>query len=103
MKKTIKILPLIILGILSILLMGERVHFGLGLGDIIYHGMVYIGFIIYSIHLLVNKESPERTNLIFPIFSLLFCAYLILSMTIWRGAEYSWNGDILAPINQTKH
>jgi len=102
MKKIIKILPLIILLIISILLMTGRVRFGFGLGDIVYHGLVYIGLIIYGIYFIVKKEIPQKTNLIFPILSIIFCGYLILTMTIWRGGEYLWNGDVLVPTQKTR-
>ncbi|MDB4769090.1 hypothetical protein OAG16_03325 [Saprospiraceae bacterium] len=102
MKKAIKILPLIVLAILSVLLMTGRVRFGLGLADIIYHGLIYIGFIIYGIYFIAKKEVSKSINLIFPILSIVFCGYLILSMTIWRGGEYRWNGDILAPTQKTR-
>ena len=102
MKKIIKILPLIILLILSILLMTGRVRFGFGLGDIVYHGLVYIGLIIYGIYFIVKKEIPQKTNLVFPILSIIFCGYLILTMTIWRGGEYRWNGDVLVPTQKTR-
>lgn len=97
MKTTIKIFPLITLIIFSILLTMGRVRFGFGLGDIIYHGLVYIGLVIYGIYYITKKE-----NLIIPILATVLCGYLILTMTIWRGGEYRWNGDILAPTQETK-
>jgi hypothetical protein len=97
MKMSIKILPLIVLLILSILSISGNIHFRYGLGDIIYHGLIYIGLIVYEIYFIVKKENQESISLIFPILSIVFCGFLILSMTIWRGAEYPWNGDILAP------
>lgn len=101
-KKIINILPLIILVILSILSITGRLRFGLGLADIIYHGLIYIGLIIYGIYFIAKKEVPERVNLLIPVLSIVFCGYLILSMTIWRGGEYNWNGDILAPTQKTR-
>ena len=95
LKKIIKILPFLILGILSIFSMKGKIAFGFGLGDIVYHGLVYLGFIIYGIYFFVKKENPQKIDLRFPIISLLFCAYLILTMTIWRGSEYRWDGSIL--------
>jgi len=97
----LQLIPLIILGILSILLITGRVRFGLGLGDIFYHGLIYIALIIYGIYFFTKKEIPDIMNLIFPIVSIMFCGYLILSMTIWRGGEYRWNGDILVPTHKT--
>ena len=101
MKKAIKILPLIILAILSVLLITGRVRFGLGLADIIYHGLIYIGLIIYGIYFIAKKEVSDNINLIIPVLSFAICGYLILSMTIWRGGEYRWDGDILAPAQKT--
>jgi hypothetical protein len=93
-KQIIKILPLIILIILSILSMKGRLVFGSGLGDILFHGLIHIGLIIYGIYLILKKEKQQNISLIFPILSIVFCGYLILSMTIWRGVEYRWNGNI---------
>lgn len=101
MKKSIKILPLIILAILSILLMTERVRFGLGLADIIYHALIYIGLIIYGIYFIAKKKATENINLIIPVLPIAICGYFILSMTIWRGEEYRWDGDILASTQKT--
>src|SRR5690554_1994717 len=92
MQKAIRILPLIILVMLSLFSMSGRVRFGLGLGDIIYHGLIYLGLLIYGIFLFVTKETAKKRYLIFPIIVIGYCGYLILMMTIWRGVEYRWDG-----------
>ena len=98
MKQVILILPLVILSILSVFLASGSVRFGHGLGDMIYHGLGYSGLLIYGIYFLwTRRNKAQKKNLIFPIIANLFCGYLILSMTIWRGPEYRWNGDILVP------
>lgn len=102
MQKTIKILPLIILVTLSLLSMSGRVRFGLGLGDVIYHGLIYLGLTIYGIYFFVTKESHKNSHLRFPVLVIGYCGYLILMMTIWRGAEYRWNGNILAPTQKIR-
>jgi len=102
MKKIIKILPLIILGILAMLMMSGRARFGAGLGDIFYYGLVYIGLIGYGFYFLTEKEDAEKISLIIPILSIVFCGYLMLKMTIWRDPLYRWNGDILAPTEKTR-
>ena len=101
-QKSIKILPLIILVALSLLSISGRVRFGLGLGDVVYHGLIYLGLLIYGIFFFITKETPKKRNLIFPIIVIGYCGYLILMMTIWRGVEYRWDGNILAPTQKTR-
>lgn len=96
MKKLIKIVPILILGLISILLQTGKVRFGYGLGDIVYHGITYIALIMYSIILFFGEQIPERIKMLFIILFLLFSIYLMLSMSIWRGGEYKWDGNILA-------
>jgi len=83
-NRIIKILPFLILGTLSIFLIIGKVRFGFGLGDIIYHGLVYVGFIIYGIYLFFKKENPQRIHLIFPIISIIFCGYIIIFYTQFK-------------------
>lgn len=101
-QKSIKILPLIILVALSLLSISGRVRFGLGLGDVVYHGLIYLGLLIYGIFFFITKETPKKRNLIFPIIVIGYCGYLILMMTIWRGVEYRWDGNILASTQKTR-
>ncbi len=98
MREVFQISPLIILGVLCLFLAIGRVRFGYGLADIIYYGLGYLGLIIYGIYFLWAKKSkPQKKGLIFPFLSIVFCSYLLLSMTFWRGPAYSWNGLILVP------
>jgi|SRR5690554_2213327 len=102
MRKTIKILPLLILILLSILSMTGRVRFGLGLGDVIYHGLIYLGILVYGIYFFVTRNHLKGSHMVFPIIVIGYCGYLILMMTIWRGSEYRWNGYVLAPTQKTR-
>ena len=103
MKQVVQVLPLLLLSILAVFLSQGRVRFGHGLGDIVYHGVGYLGLLIYSVYFLwTRKNKTQKINLMFPVLSNVFCAYLILSMTIWRGHEYRWNGDVLAPSMKTR-
>lgn len=102
MMKTIKILPLIILVLLSLLSMTGRIKFGLGLGDVIYHGLIYLGLIVYGIYFFLTRKHLKSSYIIFPILIIGYCGYLILMMTIWRGAEYRWDGSVLALTQNTR-
>ncbi len=104
MRQIIQILPLIILSVLSVFLASGKVRFGHGFGDILYHGLSYLGLFVYGAYFLwTRKNKLKERNFIFPILANLFCGYLILSMTIWRGHEYRWNGDILVPSMETRN
>jgi hypothetical protein len=92
--------PVIIFGILVILLQTGRVRFGHGLGDIVDHGFVYLGLIL-SVFLLIGKENvPPKVFQILSSLLIGFGIYLFLSMTIWRGGESSWNGNILVQFEE---
>ena len=99
MKKLLKIAPLIILLVLSILLDTGRVCFGYGLGDIFYYALVYAGLCIYGLYFIFKKEKPAQISIVFPTLAMIFCGYLLLSMSIWRGVEYRWDGHILKPVS----
>lgn len=96
MKKGIKYSPIIIFGILVILLQTGRVRFGHGFGDMVDYGFVYLGSIISMILFIAKKNVPPKVFQVLSTLLIVFGIYLFLSMTIWRGGEYSWNGKILA-------
>ena len=96
-RKIIAIFPLVILVIFVILSSTGRIRFGYGLGDVFYYGFVYIVFLIYGIYFIIKRKKLDKVNLIFPFIAIIFCIYISLSMTVWRGTEYKWKGDVLAP------
>lgn len=95
-QKTIKYYAIILLGIFILFSANGvigRLAFGYGLGDLFYLLILWGITIIYLIAFLINRNKSKRllvTNLIFTIPLI----WIILMATIWRGSEYSWNGEI---------
>ena len=95
----LNISPLIIFSILAILVAGGRTRFGAGLADFFFHGLIYNSLLSYSIYLFVCYRKGKLTKIrrIIPIALILFAGFLLLKMSFWRGSEYKWNGNFLAP------
>lgn len=83
---------LILLGVL----MG-KLSFGLGLGDL---GMLIISLVILILigsFVFFKRRFTEKIkswNWIISVVILLIVIYLILSLSLWRGVEYPWNGNL---------
>jgi uncharacterized protein YycO len=95
LKKAIEILPLPILIIISTLLLSGRIRFGLGLGDWFFHILTYSITIIYCGYFLIKAKAPKAVRIVMSISAFTFSIYLIFLMTIGRGPEYGWGGNIL--------
>jgi hypothetical protein len=95
-RKVIVILPLVALSLFVSLSFAGRIAFGHGLGDIVYFGVGWLGFIIYGIYFIVKRKKLARVNLLFPLMAIAFCVWISLEMTIWSGPEARWNGRILS-------
>ncbi len=70
-----------------------KVAFGHGLGDIFFLLFLWGLTIIYLIAFLINRNKSTRlfiTNILLTIPMI----WIVLTATIWRGGEYSWNGEI---------
>lgn len=102
MKKAIIILPITFFSILTIFSVLGRIRFGHGLGDIIYHPLIYLGIILSVINFTYFRKKQSQGAYITSSLLATFFILIFLKMTIWRGPEYSWNGDIIAPSNATK-
>ncbi len=102
MKKAIIILPFLLFSTLTLFSILGRIRFGYGLGDIIYYPFIYLGNILSIINIFYfrNKQS-NGTYISFSCLAIFF-TLIFLQMTIWRGPEYSWNGDIITPSITTK-
>lgn len=87
--KTILKIELVIILILLVLNINGYLSYGYGLADIFYIGrfMVYL-FIIGAIHFLIKKDW------ITIILIFLLIVYTLLLMTIYRGVENAWDGNI---------
>ena len=67
--------------------------FGHGLGDL-YYLIGLIGFLVIAIVLRVRyfKKIEIRVELFFITSIWVVIIFIILKLTIYRGAEYLWNG-----------
>jgi hypothetical protein len=88
---------LLVLGLLiTICFLGTfygPISFGLGLGDIVGYGILYVGAITHLI--LTIKLRTKRLSQLFLAFSFLtFTILIFLKATIWRESQYPWNGHI---------
>lgn len=98
MRQLWKIVNYLILGAEAIIcLLGtfyKHISFGWGLGDLIWYGIIYS---LTITHLLITLQTRKKnSSQYFPlaIFFLITTIYICLKATIWRGAEYKWNGEI---------
>lgn len=77
-----------------------KIRFGLGMGDLIYMGIIGLAIIIVAIYyyrdlrVSDNNEALSKSNLLIMIFCLIFLIFIILKMTYWRGLESRWDGRI---------
>ena len=74
-----------------------NITFGKGLGDIIYLIVLVVVSIILSVAFFkIKKKYTENifALLLLCIIMLLTIIFFLLKLTIWRGAEYIWNGNI---------
>ncbi|MCH2231835.1 MAG: hypothetical protein MK105_15985 [Crocinitomicaceae bacterium] len=101
MKKAIIIIPIVLFSILTILSVMGRIRFGHGLGDMIYHPLIYLGILLSLINFAIFRN--KQSNVVYLSTAILtsFFVLIFLKMTLWRGPEYSWNGDIIAPSSAT--
>ncbi len=79
--------------ILTVGLFLNHISFGFGLGDIFWYGIITVALISHSILIVTFKLQAKWLRALAIIFSI-FTIYVCLKATIWRGSEYSWNGNI---------
>ena len=95
-NKIVKYYGTILIGILVFLSvngMGGRLAFGYGLGDLLYLLILWGITIVYVILFLVTRNKSDAKLIINVIFTIPV-VWIILMATVWRGVEYSWNGEI---------
>jgi len=74
-----------------------KLRFGYGLGDLIYIGLIGLVIIIVGTYYITDlvfkfdKKEFSKSNIIVSIFSLLF---ILLKVTLLRGLESRWDGNI---------
>ena len=101
MKNILTLTPLILFGLLTVLLVTGRIRFGHGLGDVIYYPLIIIGLVLSIINYYKRKNTKLDFKYISFVILFAFATSIFLEMTIWRGAEYRWNGDIIEPTRNT--
>ncbi|MDX5435898.1 MAG: hypothetical protein LPK03_01815 [Pontibacter sp.] len=75
----------------------DKIRFGLGLADIFIDAIILLGILIFNI---VYFYSSKPNNLltgkrkVIIASSFVFIIWVFLKMTILRGGESSWNGQI---------
>jgi hypothetical protein len=78
-----------------ILIFNGKVTFGQGLGDLFYLILVIILQIFFGYLFYLNIKGRMNFPLIISLLLIIIVTLFTLKMTIWRGIEYSWNGNIL--------
>jgi hypothetical protein len=82
--------------LLSLLAIAGKLAFGHGLGDFIYCIFLWLMTVAFAVLFLTRrKENSSKTSATVTIIFACVLLFLIYSMTIGRGAEYRWNGNIL--------
>lgn len=70
-----------------------NVTFGHGLGDIFSLPFLWLTTFSFLLSTVINRKKEKQlliSNIIFTILVL----WILLRVTILRGGEYSWNGEI---------
>jgi nitrate/nitrite transporter NarK len=80
---------------LSLLAVAGKLSFGHGLADFIYCVFLWLVTIAFAVLFLVlRKKNSSKASVAVTIVSACVFLFLINLMTIGRGAEYRWNGNI---------
>ena len=81
--------------VLSLLAVAGKLAFGHGLGDFMYCFLLWLVTIIFAVSLVVfRKNKSYKVQATMTIVFACVLLFLCYSMTIGRGAEYRWNGNI---------
>jgi hypothetical protein len=78
-----------------ILIFGGKVTFGQGVGDLFYLILLTILQISFGYLFYLNIKGRINFPLVISLLLIIIVILFTLKMTIWRGIEYPWNGDIL--------
>lgn len=77
--------------------LNANIAFGKGLGDSFYLLILLILSVIYSIvyfKFFKKNTGNNYTVILFCAILIITVSYFFLKLTIWRGAEYPWNGEL---------
>lgn len=98
MIRTWRIANLIVLGLLiSISFLGtfyKHISFGMGLGDMIGYGWLYLTTLTHLILTIVSRKKGPGRYLILTIVFFTLTIWICLKATLWRDSAYPWNGSI---------
>jgi hypothetical protein len=72
----------------------KHISFGAGLGDLFWYGLIYGLLILHLILTIRSKRKGTHRFIFLSIFFFLTTTLICLKATIWRGAEYRWNGNV---------
>jgi hypothetical protein len=73
-----------------------KIAFGCGLGDIVYRAALWaIGFL--AIFSFVKHWKKQKRLFLSNLILSVATFWIIMSATLWRSVEYSWNGEIFYP------
>lgn len=77
-----------------------KIRFGLGMGDLVYVGIMVLFSLIVLVYYIYNilskglKYKLSISNVTVLTLYLCFLFFIILQMTWFRGAESKWDGKI---------
>lgn len=77
-----------------ILIFSGKVTFGQGLGDLFYLVLLTIMQIFFGYLFYLNFKGRINFPLVISLLLIIILILFTLKMTIWRGIEYPWNGNI---------
>jgi hypothetical protein len=78
-----------------ILIFSGKATFGQGLGDLLYLILLTILQIFFCYLFYLNIKGRINFPLVISLLLIIIVILFTLKMTIWRGIEYPWNGNIL--------
>jgi hypothetical protein len=78
-----------------ILIFSGKVTFGHGLGDLFYLILLTILLIFFGYLFYLNIKWRKKIQVVISLLLIIIVILFTLKMTIWRGIEYPWNGNIL--------
>jgi heme/copper-type cytochrome/quinol oxidase subunit 4 len=70
----------------------KHIAFGWGLGDVLWYAVMYF-FLLLHFVLTIKSKSNRHFQILATIFFITTIC-ICLQATIWRNAEYPWNGEI---------
>lgn len=83
-------------GLIMLLFLLSEITFGYGLGDLYFLIMVILFFLVFTALRIIIAKNKQHffLNSIFITLMLATIVYFSLKLTVYRGPEYKWNGDL---------